>query len=110
MTEIFKKWKGNKQGILREILDPSHQIDPKYVTQTVLTIEGQTYSGIVVQEDDETITLLTSPDAKEPTIVLQDEIEFIKRSPTSLMPKALMDQFSKEEVLDLMGYLQSVAP
>lgn len=110
LTEIFKKWKGNKQGILREILDPSHQIDPKYVTQTVLTIEGQTYSGIVVQEDDETITLLTSPDAKEPTIVLQDEIEFIKRSPTSLMPKALMDQFSKEEVLDLMGYLQSVAP
>jgi putative heme-binding domain-containing protein len=110
LTDIFTKWKGNKQGILREILDPSHKIDPKYVTQTLLTIEGQTYSGIVVEEDDDTITLLTSPDAKEPTIVLQDDIEFIKRSPTSMMPKALLDQFSREEVLDLMGYLQSVAP
>ena len=110
LTDIYPRWKSDHNGILREILDPSHKIDSKYAMQTILTIEGKTLSGIVVDETDETLALLTNPESKEPQIILQDDIELIKRSSTSMMPKALMDQFTKEEILELMAYLKAAAP
>ena len=107
LTDTYTKWKSDHLGILREILVPSHKIDSKYAMQIILTVDGKTLSGIVVDENDDTVTLLTNPEAKEPVIILQDDIELIKRSATSMMPKALMDQYSKDEVLDLMAYLKS---
>lgn len=109
LTDVYTKWKSDHVGILREILVPSHKIDSKYSMQTILTADGQTLSGIVVSENDDTLALLTNPEAKEPIIILQDDIEFIKRSATSMMPKALMDQYTKDEILELMAYLKSVA-
>lgn len=109
LTDVYTRWKSNHQGILREILDPSHKIDSKYAMQTILTTDGQTMSGIVVDENDETLSLLSTPEAKEPTILLQDDIELIKRSATSMMPKALMDQYTKDEVIELMAYLKAAS-
>jgi putative heme-binding domain-containing protein len=109
LTDAYTKWKSDHKAILREILEPSHKIDNKYVMQNILTTDGKTMAGIVVAENDETVSLLVSPEAKEPIIILQEDIEVIKRSPTSMMPKALMDQYTKEEVIELMAYLKSVA-
>jgi putative heme-binding domain-containing protein len=109
LTDTYTKWKSDHKGILREILEPSHKIDTKYAMQTILTVDGKTMSGIVVNENDDTVALLTNPEAKEPVIILQDDIELIKRSATSMMPKALMDQYTKDEVIELMAYLKSVA-
>lgn len=109
LTDAYSKWKGDHLSILREILVPSHKIDSKYAMQMILTTDGKTMSGIVVDENDDTVALLTNPEAKEPVIILQDDIEVIKRSATSMMPKALMDQYTKDEVLELMAYLKSVA-
>ena len=102
--------KGNEEDILREVLDPSHKIDPKYAMHLILDIDGNTVSGIVVKEDDDNVTLLTNPESKEPTIIAQDDIEEMVKSSTSMTPKALMDQYSKAEIFELMGYLKSVSP
>lgn len=109
LTDTYTKWKSDHMGILREILVPSHKIDSQYAMQIILTADGTTLSGIVVNENDRTVALLTNPEAKEPVIVAQDDIEFIKRSATSMMPKALLDQYSKDEILELMAYLKSAA-
>lgn len=109
LTDVYKRWKSDHTGILREILEPSHKIDNKYAMQTILTVDGKTMSGIVIDENDETLTLLSNPDAKEPEILLQDDIELIKRSATSMMPKALMDQYTKDEILEMLAYLKAVA-
>jgi putative heme-binding domain-containing protein len=109
LTDVYKRWKNDHQAILREILEPSHRIENKYAMQTILTIDGKTMSGIVVDENDETLTLLSNPDAKEPEILLQDDIELIKRSATSMMPKALMDQYTKDEILEMMAYLKAAS-
>ena len=109
LTDVYTKWKSDHMGILREILVPSHKIDSQYAMQNILTADGKTLSGIVVSENDDTLALLTTPEAKEPMIILQDDIEFIKRNATSMMPKALMDQYTKDEILELMAYLQSVS-
>jgi putative heme-binding domain-containing protein len=109
LTEVYKRWKFDHEAILREILDPSYKIDPKYAMQIILTTEGKTVTGILVDEDDDKVTLLTNPEAKEPVVIAQDDIEIMKRSQTSMMPKALMDQYTKEEVIELMAYLHSLS-
>ena len=108
LTDLFKRWKGDQLGILREILDPSHKIDAKYAMQSVLMADGQIINGVLVAEDDDNVTLLVSPDAKEPTVIAQDDIEQISPSSTSIMPKALLDQYTKDEIFELMAYLANV--
>lgn len=109
LTDIYKRWKSDDLGILREILEPSHKIDAKYATQKILTVEGKVLLGILAAEDDEKVTLISDPTAKEPIVVLQDDIEEMMQSSTSLMPKALMDQYNKDEVLELMTFLKSLS-
>ena len=107
LDDVFKRWKGDRVGVLREILDPSHKVDAKYAMQRVLTADGQIVNGILVAEDDDNITLMVSPDAKQPTVIAQDDIEQISSASTSIMPKALLDQYTKDEIFELMSYLES---
>lgn len=108
LTSVFTRWKNDTGAVLREVLDPSHRIDDKYAMNLILTVSGQTISGIVVAEDKENVSLLANPEAKEPTLIAQDDIEDMVKTSTSMMPKALMDQYTKDEVFELLGYLQSV--
>lgn len=108
LTELYTRWKGDDVGVLREILEPSHRIDEKYAMQQVLTIDGQTYTGVLVGKTPDTISLLASAEAKEPTVIAEDDIEIMKSSSISIMPKALMDQYTKDEVFELLAYLKSL--
>ena len=68
LTDVFERWKGDRVGILREILEPSHKVDAKYVMQRILTVDGRTVTGVLLSEDDDKVTLLSNPEAKEPTV------------------------------------------
>jgi putative heme-binding domain-containing protein len=93
LTDVYTRWKGDDVGVLREILEPSHKIDPKYVMQNVVTVDGVTITGILVSEDEDVIRLLRSAEDKEPFEILQDDIDVI-------VP-------SKDEIFELMAYLKS---
>ena len=110
LTDVFTRWKGDRVGVLREVLDPSHKVDAKYVMQRILTADGRTVTGVLLAEDDDKVTLLSNPEAKEPTVIAQDDIEAMVPSSVSMMPKALMDQYTKDELFEVMAYLESVAP
>lgn len=110
LTDVWPRMKGDEAVILREILDPSHKIEAKYAMHLILTVDGETISGIVIKEDDDNVSMLTNPESQKPTLIAQDDIEEMVKSSTSMMPKALMDQYSKAEIFELMGYLKSVAP
>ncbi len=108
LSDVFERWKGDRVGILREVLEPSHKVDAKYVMQRILTVDGRTVTGVLLSEDDDKVTLLSNPEAKEPTVILQDDIEAMVPSSVSMMPKALMDQYTKDEVFEVLAYLESV--
>lgn len=105
LTDVAKRWKGNYPGILREIVDPSHKIDPKFAVQVVITVDGKIVSGIVASEDKDTISMIVNPEAPEPTVIKRDAIDEIEKSSKSLMPKALLDRFTKDEIFELLSYL-----
>lgn len=109
LNGLFARWKNDTHAILREILDPSHRIDPKYAVHLVVTEDGETISGIVTAEDKKSVTLMVNPESKETEVVKRSEIEEMVKTSTSMMPKGLLDRFQKEEVLDLLAYLQTLA-
>lgn len=108
LNTLYSRWKSDRAGILREILEPSHKIDDKYAVQLLLTLDGDTVSGLVVAEDKETISILENPEAKEATVVEKSEIEERVRTSNSMMPKGLLDRYSKDEIFEIMGFIESI--
>lgn len=105
LTDVMKRWKGDRYGILREILEPSYKIDPKYAMKTVLDVDGRTTSGIVTAEDKDSISILVNPEVPEPKVIRKDDIDEIIPSTVSMMPKALLDKFTQEEILEILSYI-----
>ena len=90
---------------MREILEPSYKIDPKYAVKIVVDIDGRTTSGIVTAEDKSSISILVNPEVPEPKVIQKDNIDEIIPSSTSMMPKALLDKFTQDEVLEILSYI-----
>lgn len=107
LTDVLKRWKGDRFGVLKEILEPSYKIDPKYAMKVVLDIDGKTTSGIVVAEDKKSISLLENPEIPKPKVIQKDDIEEIIPSTVSMMPKALLDKFTRDEILEILSYIAS---
>jgi len=110
LTDVLQRWKGDQVGILREILDPSYKIDPQYAVQTIALADGRVVSGIVKSEDQQSLVVIVNPESPTPTVIRRAEIDDIVKSTKSMMPKALLDRFSKDEIFELVSYLTSATP
>ncbi|HBE70583.1 MAG TPA: hypothetical protein DDW52_20755 [Planctomycetaceae bacterium] len=95
-----------KASLLESLVDPSRQIDAKYRTLSVMTIDGEAYSGLV-QDVDANPLVLTTADGKEHRIATED-IEQRQFSPNSLMPSGWVEQLTRQQLLDLLAYLESL--
>ena len=94
--------------ILKDILDPSFRINEKYQSFVFALESGKTVTGLVVEEKGDTVKVIENPLAKaEPTVLKKSEIAAREKSPTSLMPKGLLDKLTREEILDLIAYVAS---
>ncbi len=92
--------------ILRDILEPSAKINEKYQTYMFQTDAGKTIVGLVVEDTAERVRVIENPLAKaEPTVLKPSEIVLRQKSPTSVMPKGLLDKLTREEILDLLAYV-----
>src|SRR5262245_35283621 len=92
--------------ILKNILNPSEKIDPKYQTYLFETESGRVVTGLVLEEKADTVTVIENPLAKsEPVVLRKSEIAERVKSPNSVMPKGLLDKLTREEVLDLVAYV-----
>lgn len=105
LTGVFEKWKGNTTHVLRELLDPSHHVDEKYAMYLVLTAEGDTMTGLIVADTPDELSLLDNPESSEPIRIAKTDIDDLAKSTTSMMPKGLLDRFSRDEVLEILAYI-----
>ncbi len=110
LTEVWSRWKEDAAGVLREIIEPSHRIEPKYIVRKVITLDGNVVSGIVLSENKDSISILPDPESLQPTVVPLNDIDDMIKSSVSIMPKGLMDRFTEDEIFELLAYLRSVAP
>lgn len=105
LTDVLKRPQNDRVGVLREILEPSYRIDPKYAVKIVVDIQGQTTSGIVTSEDNTSIAILVNPEALSSTVIRKDSIDEVIPSTTSMMPKSLLDKFTHDEIMEILSYI-----
>ena len=92
--------------ILRSLLEPSAKIDEKYRTHVFTTKSGNVVTGMILEETPQRLKVIENPLAKTAPIVLERaDIEERTKSPTSIMPKGLLDKLTREEILDLIAYI-----
>lgn len=107
LTEVFKKWKGNREDVLREILEPSKVIDEKFRPQILETNEGDRLFGLVTEETADAVMIVTNPQNPVPQKVAKSDIADRTKGQTSMMPTGLLNIFKDQEIVDLMKYLES---
>lgn len=91
--------------LLEAIALPSASFARGYRSYLVVTDAGRIYTGVINRESTDTVYLRTA-DLSEVRIA-RDEIEVMKESPTSIMPKGLEQRLTPQEIRDLLAYLQN---
>ncbi|MHC2070113.1 c-type cytochrome [Bremerella sp. T1] len=96
------------RDILESIILPSKQVSDQYQAVKVLTDDGKVVVGRIVNLHGDVIHINTNMlDPNAMTNVNQNQVEEIVPSETSMMPDGLLDNFTEEEIKDLMAYLLS---
>jgi putative membrane-bound dehydrogenase-like protein len=94
------------QFFLQEILDPSRNMDTRYVEYVVLTKAGRTLSGLLATETATSITLRGQEGKQE--VLLRSDIEELRSSGKSLMPEGLEKDLTKQDLADAIAFVMSV--
>ncbi|WLD14731.1 c-type cytochrome [Planctellipticum variicoloris] len=98
----------NLKDLTESIIDPNKVVSDQYRASLLVTDAGKSYTGRLVSETKNSVTILTDPeDSTKVVEVPRSEIEELRPAPTSLMPKDLLKPLNETEVLDLLAYLLS---
>jgi putative heme-binding domain-containing protein len=94
--------KYDRRKLLETILDPSKEIEAKFVNYLVETTGGAVYSGVVVERTPDRIVL------QDPEKTIPLEVKSIRRivaQQKSIMPDYQLQDLTAQEAADLMEFL-----
>jgi putative membrane-bound dehydrogenase-like protein len=94
------------RDLLEAIVFPSASIVRGYEPYVVATAGGRYYTGIITRQTADAIELVTAERAE--VRVPRREIESVERSPVSIMPQGLDTQLSRQELADVIAFLQAL--
>lgn len=94
------------EGLLEDIITPSAVISSQYNSSEVELKNGDTVSGLAVEEEDYVKVYSRDPD-EAPEIYSDDEVASIESTEVSQMPPDLINTLSEDELRDLVAYLKS---
>jgi putative heme-binding domain-containing protein len=92
--------------LLRQIVEPSQTIDPKFATYTVETKAGQVHSGLVAEKTDAEVVLKDT--RSQTTRIPAGLVEQMTRSDRSMMPDLLLRDLTAQQAADLLDFLASL--
>ena len=90
--------------LIESVLHPSKIIKTGFLTESIITTDGKTFSGLVREEGDS----LRIFDADRETLLPKSKIDERTVVKKSLMPEGQEQQLSREEFADLIAYLLSM--
>jgi putative heme-binding domain-containing protein len=91
------------EDLLDSLLAPSRRIEPKFASYVIQTVDGRSFTGVVIQRDEKSI-VLRDGEGKE-IILSAKDVETLRPSLTSLMPDGQMAGLTAQEAADLLEYL-----
>ena len=99
------------RDLLETIIDPNKAISDQYQATIFQMEDGRLITGRVVNLNGDQYWV--QPDMIKPNQLERlkvAEIEEMKPSEVSVMPAGLLDNLTRDEILDLVAYLKSTAP
>jgi len=90
--------------LLTNIVDPSAVVTKEYQVTLVWLTDERLLSGILKQQDEQSLTL---QDQQGTSVVVRSDIDEIKPAGPSMMPEGQIDVMSADEVRDLIAYIAS---
>jgi putative heme-binding domain-containing protein len=98
----------NLRDLCESIVEPSKVVSDQYRASVVTTESGKVYTGRIVNETKDKLTILLDPeDATKAAEIKKSDVEEVKPSLVSVMPEGLLKPLNEDEVLDLLAYLLS---
>lgn len=101
LTEIGSKL--SREDMYVAILNPNAAISHNYETYTLLTDEGQVVNGLLINQNDQAVTIRNAEGVD--TSVPREGIEELKKQTISLMPSDLQKAMSLQNLVDVVEYL-----
>jgi len=89
--------------LLENMIDPSAVVNRNWRVSVVTLTDGRVLSGVVMNRDAQTLSLRTPQELISLPVAEIDEVRLTDRSP---MPDGLLDQLSKQQLHNLIAYLQ----
>ena len=92
--------------LVQSVLDPSRVIKKGYETITVVTSQGRTIAGLLVEDRKQQLVLRDPTSSTQIITIDKSQIEQRNNSGPSIMPQGVVDQLaSRQQFLDLLKYL-----
>jgi putative heme-binding domain-containing protein len=98
--------KYNRRDLLRHVLEPSREVDPKFATLLVATKDGQVRQGLLVEKTARELVL--RDDQNHTLRIPIAEIEQQATQPKSLMPDQLLRDLTAQQAADLIDFLANL--
>ena len=109
LTAVGRRF--SRKNILEAIVEPSRVVAEQYRQDQIVTTAGKPFIGTILHRGDyraNTIEIQTDPLKPDSVVKLKkSEIVFQRKSKTSMMPKGLLSTLTKQDILDLLAYLES---
>lgn len=106
LTGVSSKY--SRRDLLESLLEPSKVVSDQYQNAIVVKKDGEDVIGRIMDENGERLLLLPNLLAPEAiTEVRQADIARREASKVSPMPTGLLNHLTREEILDLLAYLES---
>jgi putative heme-binding domain-containing protein len=97
----------SRRDLLDALFEPSKIVSDQYQNTMFLLATDDTVAGRVVREDERTLYVRTSPLDASLVEVGKDKVKDRRPSLLSPMPEGLLNVLRKDEILDLIAYLES---
>ncbi len=91
-------------AILLHILVPNYEVYPAYQALNIETNDGNTVTGWLVSETENSLTIRTAFSTEE--TILRKNIKTLNNPGVSLMPDGLEQTMSSQDLLDLIAFLK----
>jgi putative heme-binding domain-containing protein len=98
----------SRRDVLESIIEPSKVVSEQYAATDVRLNNGDVVSGRILEDKPDSLIVLQNPlKPSELTVVKKADIKSTGLSKLSPMPQGLVDILTKEEILDLIAYIES---
>jgi putative heme-binding domain-containing protein len=94
--------------LVESVLWPNREVEPKYQAHLVITIDGKTHQGYLVERTPQQVTLRDPTRADAQSITLPVEEIDHEQPIGTLMPDNLVAAMSKQELDDLLAFVISL--